>query len=199
MAAGPEDRVNQSLDHLRRHIAKERNLIPENSLEFLWVTDFPMFRYNTEAKRLESEHHPFTSPKPEDLHLLDSEPLKVRALAYDLVLNGYEMGGGSQRIHDGALQEKVFGLLQLSPEEIKDKFGFFVEALNFGTPPHLGIAFGLDRLIMLLGKTENIRDVIAFPKTQKASDLMMQCPAPVASSQIKDLKIQVETTEISWI
>ncbi len=199
MAAGPEDRVNQSLDHLRRHIAKERKLIPENSLEFLWVTDFPMFRYNTDAKRLESEHHPFTSPKPEDLHLLDSEPLKVRALAYDLVLNGYEMGGGSQRIHDGALQEKVFGLLQLSPEEIKEKFGFFVEALNFGTPPHLGIAFGLDRLIMLLGKTENIRDVIAFPKTQKASDLMMQCPSPVAPSQIKDLKIQVETTEITWI
>ena len=130
---------------------------------------------------------------------MDSEPLKVRALAYDLVLNGYEIAGGSQRIHDGALQEKVFGRLKFSPEEIKEKFGFFVEALQFGTPPHLGIAFGLDRLIMLLGKTENIRDVIAFPKTQKASDLMMQCPSPVAPSQIKDLKIQVETTDITWI
>lgn len=199
IAAAPEDRVNQGLDHLRRKIAKERNLIPSDALNFLWVTDFPLMRWNAEERRLESEHHPFTSPHFEDIPLLDKEPLKVRALAYDLVLNGYEIGGGSQRIHNGELQEKIFRALKLSQEEIKEKFGFFVEALQYGTPPHLGLALGLDRIIMVLSKTENIRDVIAFPKTQKASDLMMQCPSAVPRKQLDEIKIRAEPVEITWI
>ncbi len=199
IAASSEDRVNQAMDHLRRKIAKDRHLINPDSLEFLWVTDFPLLRWNPDESRLESEHHPFTSPNFEDLHLLDQAPLKVRALAYDLVLNGYEIGGGSQRIHQSDLQEKIFRALKLTPEDIREKFGFFVEALQYGTPPHLGFAFGLDRIVMVLSKTENIRDVIAFPKTQKASDLMMQCPSKVQNKQLEELKIKTEPTEISWI
>lgn len=184
------NKANQALDHLRRHIAKERNLIAPNSYEFLWVTDFPLFSWDHEGQRLQSEHHPFTSPIPEDMHLLDTEPLKVRSSGYDVVLNGYELGGGSQRIHDPELQEKVFKLLNLTPAEIETKFGFFIDALKYGTPPHLGIALGLDRLIMLLVGTDNIRDVIAFPKTQNAGDLMNGCPAPVATYQLDELKIK---------
>lgn len=199
IAAAAEDRVNQALDHLRRKIARDKNLIPADALNFLWVTDFPLLKWNADERRLESEHHPFTSPHFEDIPLLDKEPLKVRALAYDLVLNGYEIGGGSQRIHSGELQEKIFRTLKLAPEEIKEKFGFFVDALQYGTPPHLGIALGLDRIAMMLCKTENIRDVIAFPKTQKASDLMMQCPSPVSAKQLDELKIKAEPVEISWI
>lgn len=199
IAAAADDRVNQALDHLRRKIAKERNLIHPDALNFLWVTDFPLLRWNAEEGRVESEHHPFTSPNFEDIALLDKEPLKVRALAYDLVLNGYEIGGGSQRIHNSELQEKIFRTLKLTPEEIKEKFGFFVEALQYGTPPHLGFAFGLDRIVMILSKTENIRDVIAFPKTQKASDLMMQCPSKVAEKQLDELEIKAEPVEITWI
>ncbi|MBS0653545.1 MAG: aspartate--tRNA ligase [Verrucomicrobia bacterium] len=199
IAASSEDRVNQAMDHLRRKIAKDRQLIDPNALEFLWVTDFPLLRWNPDENRLESEHHPFTSPNFEDLGLLEKEPLKVRALAYDLVLNGYEIGGGSQRIHQSELQEKIFQALKLSPADIQEKFGFFVEALQYGTPPHLGFAFGLDRIVMILSKTENIRDVIAFPKTQKASDLMMQCPSKVHPKQLDELKLKAEATEISWI
>ncbi len=198
-AAAAEDRVNQGLDHLRRKIARDRNLIDVHALNFLWVTDFPLLRWNAEENRLESEHHPFTSPNFEDIPLLDKEPLKVRALAYDLVLNGYEIGGGSQRIHSSELQEKIFRALKLTQEEIRDKFGFFVEALQYGTPPHLGLAFGLDRIVMVLSKTENIRDVIAFPKTQKASDLMMQCPSQVPDKQLDELKISAEPVEIHWL
>jgi aspartyl-tRNA synthetase len=199
IGSAAEDRVNQAMDHLRRKIAKDRNLIDPKALNFLWVTDFPLLRWNAEEGRLEAEHHPFTSPHFEDIPLLDKEPLKARALAYDLVLNGYEIGGGSQRIHSGELQEKIFRTLKLTPEDIKDKFGFFVEALQYGTPPHLGIAFGLDRIVMILTKTENIRDVIAFPKTQKASDLMMQCPSKVTAKQLGDLAIKAEPVDISWI
>lgn len=189
MVADQKKRVNQGLDHLRRHLARDRELIPTNRYEFLWVTEFPLFSWNEEERRLDSEHHPFTSPHPQDIPLIDSDPLKVRSSGYDLVLNGYEIAGGSQRIHDSDLQQKIFERLNLQPEELKAKFGFFIEALSYGTPPHLGIALGLDRLMMILTHTENIRDVIAFPKTQKASDLMMNSPSTVASQQLKELHL----------
>ncbi len=198
MIADIPARTNQALDHLRRKIARDRHLIKAEQLEFLWVTDFPLFAWDEETKRLASEHHPFTSPNPEDLHLLDSDPLKVRSSGYDIVLNGYEIGGGSQRIHNSDLQKKIFELLKLTPEELHVKFGFFIEALSYGTPPHLGIALGLDRLVMILTQTENIRDVIAFPKTQKASDLMLECPSRVALEQLKELKLSIEDPDFSW-
>jgi aspartyl-tRNA synthetase len=198
MVADQLSRANQGLDHLRRRIARDRNLIPPDTYEFLWVTDFPLFSWNEEEKRLDSEHHPFTSPNPADLHLFETEPLKVRSSGYDIVLNGYEIGGGSQRIHNSELQQKVFERLNLTPTELKAKFGFFLDALSYGTPPHLGIALGLDRLMMILTNTENIRDVIAFPKTQKASDLMLECPAGVAKQQLKELKISTDEPEFSW-
>jgi len=183
--------VNQGLDHLRRKIARDRNLIDPKRLEFLWVTDFPLFNWDAETHRIQSEHHPFTSPNFEDIALMDSDPTKVRSLAYDVILNGYEIGGGSQRIHNSGLQQKVFEALKLTPEELKSKFGFFLEALSYGTPPHLGIALGLDRILMILTETENIRDVIAFPKTQKASDLMLECPSKVAPAQLDELKLAI--------
>jgi aspartyl-tRNA synthetase len=198
IAAGPDSRVNQGLDHLRRTIAKERSLIDPDSLKFLWVVDFPMMKWNVEESRVESEHHPFTAPHPDDITLLDQDPLKVRALAYDIVLNGYELGGGSQRIHQGELQEKIFKILNLNPEEIQEKFGFFVDALKYGTPPHLGIALGLDRLVMMLCQTDNIKDVIAFPKTQNASDLMLQSPSSVSKKQLNELAIKAEPVEMNW-
>ncbi|MBI3211150.1 MAG: aspartate--tRNA ligase [Simkania negevensis] len=189
-AAEKEMIVNQALDHLRRHIGKERGLINPELFTFHWVVDFPLLGWDPNEKRMTSTHHPFTAPLPEDLPLLSKEPLKVRSVAYDLIINGYEVGGGSQRIHDFELQQKIFNILNLSEEEISNTFGFFTEALQYGTPPHLGIAFGLDRLVMLLCHTENIRDVIAFPKTQKASDLMMQCPSTVSEGQLKELFIE---------
>ncbi len=200
LAAGPQDRVNQGLDHLRRHIAKEKKIITAGQLNFVWVVDFPLMRWDVEEGRIESEHHPFTAAHPDDIHLLDTDPLKVRALAYDLVLNGYELGGGSQRIHQGELQEKIFKILKLQPHEIEEKFGFFVDSLKYGTPPHLGLAFGLDRIVMLLVQTDNIRDVMAFPKTQKGSDLMLQAPSKVSEKQLKELQLTIEEpTEISWL
>jgi aspartyl-tRNA synthetase len=197
--AASEPLVNQSLDHLRRLIGKERSLINPNHYKFLWVTDFPLFEWDEDERRPKSTHHPFTMPHPDDLHLLASAPLKVRSYAYDIVINGYELGGGSQRIHDPALQKKVFEALKLDSKEIEEKFGFFTNALQYGTPPHLGIALGFDRLMMLLSKTENIRDVIAFPKTQKASDLMMKSPSSVHPRQLDELEIKADPKEITWI
>jgi aspartyl-tRNA synthetase len=197
LAAGKDSTVNQSLDHLRRFIAKERQLIPKNSYKFLWVTDFPLFIWDAEEQRLSSAHHPFTSPHFEDLSLLDTEPLKVRSYAYDCVLNGYEVGGGSQRIHNQELQHKIFHLLQLTEQDIKNRMGFFIEALKYGTPPHLGIAFGFDRLMMILCDTENIKDVIAFPKTNQASDLMMSSPSLIVQKQLDELKIRSLAEEIT--
>lgn len=198
-AANTRAMVHQSLDHLRRKLAKDRNLINPKDYKFLWVNDFPLFEMDADNGRMKSVHHPFTHPHPDDLDLLKTDPLKVRSHAYDIVLNGHELGGGSQRIHDCEMQQTVFETLKISPEEIKNKFDFFIEALKYGTPPHLGIAMGLDRVIMMLTNTENIRDVIAFPKTQKASDLMMQCPSPVSAEQLNELKLQTESKEICWL
>lgn len=190
LAAAKESVVNQSLDHLRRHLGKQLNLISKNTHAFLWVTDFPLFVWDEEEQRLSSAHHPFTSPHFEDLSLLDKEPLKVRSYAYDCVLNGYEIGGGSQRIHNQDLQKKIFELLKLTEEDIQQRMGFFIEALKYGTPPHLGIAFGVDRIMMILCQTDNIKDVIAFPKTNLASDLMMSAPSVIGSKQLQELKIK---------
>lgn len=192
MLADTKERVNQAFDHLRRKLARDRSLIVPSQYAFLWVVDFPLFAWNREEGRLESEHHPFTSPLFEDIPLIDIEPLKVRSSSYDLVLNGYELASGSQRVHDPELQEKIFQVLNLTKEAIKERFGFFVEALSYGTPPHLGAALGLDRLVMILTQTDNIRDVIAFPKTQKASDLMLECPSAVSDKQLQELSLQVD-------
>lgn len=192
IAAEKSSIVNQALDHLRRHIAKKWNLIPENSYAFTWIVDFPLFQWDEKEKQIESESHPFTSPHEDDLYLLDSEPLKVRSHAYDLVLNGYELGSGSQRINDSTIQAKIFQILRLSKEELQRKFGFFLNALKYGTPPHLGIALGVERLIMVLAQTDNIRDVIAFPKTQSAADLMMQAPSEANPKLLKELHIQTK-------
>ena len=192
--AAQEKVVNQSLDHLRRHIAAARGLIDPHQYEFAWVTDFPLFQWDPETKNYACEHHPFTSPNLDDVPLFETEPLKMRSSSYDLVLNGYEIASGSQRIHDSDLQEKIFRILKLSQDEIKKRFGFFIEALSYGTPPHMGIALGFDRLTMILTQTESIRDVIAFPKTQRASDLMLEAPSAVMQQQLTELKIHLEPT-----
>jgi len=190
--AGPKKQVHQGLDQLRRRLAKDRNLIKENSLKPLWVTDFPLFAFNDEENRLESEHHPFTGPHFEDISLLDSEPLKARSSSYDLVINGFELASGSQRIHDSDLQDTIFAILGMDFDERKKRFGFFVESLQYGTPPHIGIALGFDRLCMILSDTDSIRDVIAFPKTQKACCLMTQAPSEVTQEQLDELNIQIK-------
>ena len=189
LVAAPEAVANQSLDHLRRLIAKERQLYDATQYQFVWITDFPLFA--KEDGELCPEHHPFTAPLDEDIPLLDKGPLSVRSSSYDLVLNGYEIASGSQRIHNPDLQNKIFGLLKLSQESVKEKFGFFIDALSFGTPPHLGIALGLDRIMMVLTGAETIREVIAFPKTQKAGDLMMSAPSEILPIQLKELGLKL--------
>jgi aspartyl-tRNA synthetase len=175
---------------LREHLGKKYQ--DKDKLEFLWVTDFPLFFYNEEEKRLDSNHHPFTAPRPEDIPLLDSQPLAVKAIAYDLVLNGVEIGGGSKRIHDIALQKKVFQMLNLADKEIEEKFGFFLNALKFGAPPHLGIALGFDRLMMLLTGEDSIREIIAFPKTTSSLCLLTGSPSAVSQRQLDELGIAIK-------
>lgn len=189
--ADQENAVNQALDQLRRLLAKERGLIDRSRPCFLWVVDFPLFAKGDNGA-LEACHNPFTAPHPEDMHLLDEHPLKVRSMSYDLVLNGYELASGSQRIHQSQIQQKVFALLDLSEDEIQTKFGSFVNALEYGTPPHLGIAFGFDRMLMIFSQTDNIKDVIAFPKTQKAADLMLDAPSHVDTEQLDELQIDLK-------
>jgi aspartyl-tRNA synthetase len=170
-------------------LASELKLYDSTRKEFklAWVIDFPLFIWDKEEKRWAANHHPFTAPMDEDLPLLESDPGKVRAKAYDLVLNGYELGGGSIRIHNPEIQSRVFSVLGMSPEEARQRFGFLLDALKHGAPPHGGIALGLDRWTMWLAGTQNIRDVIAFPKNQKARDLMTGAPAEVDKKQLKEL------------
>ncbi|NLV24029.1 MAG: aspartate--tRNA ligase [Deltaproteobacteria bacterium] len=185
--------ANESLGRLRVHLAHKLGLINKNLFCFAWITDFPLLEWDAEAKRYVAVHHPFTAPMDEDIHLLDSHPERVRAKAYDLVLNGSEIGGGSIRNHDPGLQSRMFDLLHIGSEEAEAKFGFLVHALEYGAPPHGGIAFGLDRLVMILTGSESIRDVIAFPKTQKAACLLSSAPDRVADSQLEELSIRLSS------
>jgi aspartyl-tRNA synthetase len=180
-----------ALGNLRLKIAKENDLIPSEVYKFVWIVDFPLFEYDEEEGRFAAKHHPFAAPIEEDIEKLSENPASVRADAYDLVLNGEELGGGSIRINNRSLQEKVFSVLSLSKEEQDEKFGFLLEAFDYGTPPHGGIAFGLDRLMMITARTDSIRDVIAFPKTQRATSPLTNAPSKVAKKQLKELGISI--------
>jgi len=192
LAAGPHAATARTLGQLRLNVAKRENLLDPNRYEFLWVVDFPMFEWLEDEKRWEFMHHPFTAPLESDADRLESDPGSVRARAYDMVLNGSEIGGGSIRIHDQRLQRLVFKLLGMSDEEAKARFGFFVDALEFGTPPHGGIALGLDRITAILCGEQSIREVIAFPKTAQAVDLMAGAPSTVDPKQLRELRVRTE-------
>ena len=191
MVGGPAEVVRPMLGEIRLQLGAKFGLDKSDELRFLWIVDFPLFDYSADEKRMVSVNHPFTAPHPDDLAMLGSAPLKARALAYDMVLNGQELGGGSIRIHSRELQLKVFELLGLSREEAIDRFGFLLDALKYGAPPHGGIAFGVDRICMMLCGTDSLRDVIAFPKTQKAVDPMSGAPSEVDARQLKELSIKV--------
>ncbi len=184
-----EDPIAMAMGILRIEMGKELKLIDEKAFNFVWIVDFPLFQWEAGEKRFYSVNHPFTAPLPADAAMLDAEPEKARAKAYDIVLNGMEVGGGSYRIHDSATQARVFKILGLTDEETRDRFGFFIDALSYGTPPHGGIALGLDRLAMLLSGATSLRDVIAFPKTASATDLMCNAPSKVRDDQLRDLGI----------
>lgn len=183
--------VNEVLGNLRNSLAARLEKVPTGEFRFVWITDFPMFEYAADEGRYKSMHHPFTSPRPEDLDKMTSDPAAVRARSYDLVLNGAEIGGGSIRIHQGDVQQQVFSALQIGPEEAQEKFGFLLEALKYGAPPHGGIALGVDRLIAIMTGSESIRDVIAFPKTQRATCPLSGAPTPVSPEQLKELGLRL--------
>jgi aspartyl-tRNA synthetase len=192
LIADDEKTVHKALGPLRCKMARDRGLYDEDSFAFVWVIDFPLFEWNEGEKRFDSLHHPFTSPVPEDLSKLETDAGNICSQAYDIVVNGSEIGGGSVRIHDPRTQEKVFNLLNISQEQAQERFGFFLKALEYGAPPHGGIAFGLDRLVMLLTGTENIRDVIAFPKTQRGQCLLTDAPSEVDQNQLDELNLRTQ-------
>ena len=191
-AFGEYSFVKTGLGALRCKIAKDLDFIKKDSYAFLWITDFPSFEYSEEEGRYLACHHPFTAPRDEDIDKLLTDKGNCYSKAYDIVINGYEVGGGSIRIHEDSVQQKMFEALELSAEDIKEKFGFFVEGLKYGTPPHGGLAFGLERLIMVLTETDNVRDVMAFPKTASASCLMSEAPNNVSLDQLNDLNIKIK-------
>ncbi len=195
MVAADRQVANTSLGRLREKLGKDLGLIDEDDFQFVWITDFPLFAYEEAEDELHSMHHPFTAPRPEDVELLDGNPEGVIAQAYDLVLNGSEIGGGSVRIHRQEVQQKIFDLLGFTEEEAREKFGFLLDAFQYGPPPHGGIAFGMDRLVSILTGKQNIRDVIAFPKTQKAADIMAGAPSYVDGDQLDELHLSVELEE----
>ena len=194
-AAVKDDIVFAALGNLRLELARRLNLLNKDEYKFLWITEFPLLEYSEEEERFVAKHHPFTMPMDEDIHLLDTDPAKVRAKAYDIVLNGTEIGGGSVRIHQSDIQEKMFEVLGFTKEEAYEKFGFLLNAFKYGVPPHAGLAYGLDRLVMLMAKEESIRDVIAFPKVKDASCIMTEAPSPVDEKQLEELGITVVAKE----
>ncbi len=190
-----DETASKALGEIRLKIAKEENLADKETFSFCWVLDFPLFEYSDEEKRLVSRHHPFTSPHPEETNNLEKDPRNIRALAYDLALNGYEIGGGSIRIHSSEMQKKIFSILKINEKDAKEKFGFLLEALEYGAPPHGGIALGIDRICMLLSKAQSIRDVIAFPKTQSAQCLMTNAPCAISQNQLNELKLSIKVSD----
>ncbi len=195
ISAGPYNRVTPLLGAIRLQYGRQLGLIKPNTYDLLWVVDFPMFERDVESGEIVATHHPFTRPRDEDLQYLDTDPTKVISYAYDIVINGYEAGGGTLRIFNQDVQKKIFNILGLSDEEVEKKFGYFVNALKYGTPPHAGMAFGLDRLAMILGGTDNIRDVIAFPKNLAGVDPMSMAPTEVTPQQLEDLGLIIKDKE----
>ncbi len=194
-AADKNKVVWDSLGALRLELARQMDLLDKNEYKFLWITEFPLLEWSEEQNRFTAMHHPFTMPMEEDLQYIDSDPGRVRAKAYDIVLNGNEIGGGSVRIFNPEIQSKMFEVLGFTPEQAQEQFGFLLTAFKYGVPPHAGLAYGLDRLVMLMAKQDSIRDVIAFPKVKDASDLMTEAPTKVDPKQLEELGLEVVAEE----